>query len=127
MRIVNLVFLALFVLSVVVQYNDPDPLRWMLMYGGAAAACIIAMYRPVPRLLTSTVAVLAVVWIALLMPRVLGQVSLGEMFREAGMATMAIEEGREAIGLLLVALWMGVLCWRPAIARRSPAPAKAEL
>src|SRR5687768_6436288 len=113
MRILNLVFLALFVLSAVVQYNDPDPIRWVAMYGAAAAACVVAMYRAVPRWLPGLVAAAAFVWIALLTPRVLGQVSFGEMFREAGMATMAIEEGREAIGLLLVVLWMTLLLVYP--------------
>jgi len=109
LRVLNLLFLANYLLSIGLQYNDPDPMRWMLMYGAAAVACIIAMRRPVPRWLTGVTIAAALVWMAVLMPRVLGQVGLAEMFQERGMATMQIEEGREEIGLALIIVWMAVL------------------
>jgi hypothetical protein len=99
----------LFLLSVIVQYNDPDPLRWVLIYGAAFIACALAVRGHVPRWLPAATALGAVVWAAALFPRVLGQVDAGELFRERGMATMAIEEAREMIGLGLVAGWMTVL------------------
>jgi transmembrane protein TMEM220 len=114
MKVANIVMALLFLFSLVVQYNDPDPIRWMVVYGGAAAACLWAAFRsPVPRWLTGLVGLGALVWIGLWVPKVLGQVSFGEMFREAGMATIEIEEGREVIGLMLVAIWMVVLFFRP--------------
>ena len=127
LRILNLVFLGLFILSAAVQYNDSDPIRWMAIYLSAAAACVLAMYRPVPRWLTAITALVALGWIAILLPRVFGQVGLSEMFKETGMATMEIEEGREAIGLLLVVLWMTALLIWPHRIRRSTAPTQAQL
>ena len=110
MKVANIIFALLFIFSLVVQYNDPDPLRWMVVYGAAAAACIWGVVRgSVPRWLTGLVALAALAWIGLWFPRVLGKVSFGEMFQERGMATLEIEEGREVIGLLLVAIWMIVL------------------
>jgi hypothetical protein len=109
----------LFLLSVIVQYNDPDPVRWVLIYGAAFVAAVLAVRGDAPVWLAGVTGVLAIVWAAVLLPRVLGQVEAGQLFRERGMATMAIEEAREMIGLLLVALWMGVLSFSP---RRS-APA----
>lgn len=109
LRLLNVLFLANYVLSIGLQYNDPDPWRWVLMYGAAAAACIVAMRRPVPRWLPGITLSAALVWLALLMPRVLGQVGISEMFQERGMATMQIEEGREGIGLALIIVWMVVL------------------
>ena len=122
LRILNLVFLALYILSAAVQYNDPDPIRWMVIYLAAAAVCIVAMRRPVPRWASGAVALASLIWIAIWTPRVLGQVGLGEMFRERGMATMAIEEGREDIGLILVFLWMVVLFLLPDRVSRKLAP-----
>lgn len=33
MKITSAIFTLLFVVFAVVQYNDPDPLRWMILYG----------------------------------------------------------------------------------------------
>lgn len=38
-RMVNLVFTGLFVLFAALQYNDPDPWRWIPIYGLAAFLC----------------------------------------------------------------------------------------
>src|SRR5262245_29020078 len=117
MKVANVIMALLFLFSLVVQYNDPDPIRWMAIYGAAALACLWSLRAPVPRWLSAIVGLAAMVWIGIWMPKVLGQVSFGEMFREAGMATLKIEEGREVIGLILVAIWMVVLFFRPG---RSP-------
>ncbi len=113
LRVLNLIMLALFLFSVIVQYNDPDPIRWMAVYGGAAVACIWWLRGTMPRWLPAVAGLAALIWLGFWIPRVLGQVPLREMFREAGMATMAIEEGREAIGLALITIWMAVLAWVP--------------
>jgi len=39
-RALNGLMAALFALAVAVQYNDPDPVRWMAIYG---AACIVTL------------------------------------------------------------------------------------
>ena len=110
MKVANVIFALLFIFSLVVQYNDPDPIRWMLVYGAAAAACGWWVVRgSVPRWLPGVVALAALAWIVLWFPRVLGKVGFSEMFQERGMATLEIEEGRELIGLILVAIWMIVL------------------
>ena len=43
LKVANWVMLAAFLFSVAVQYNDPDPIRWMLIYGLAALACILKL------------------------------------------------------------------------------------
>jgi hypothetical protein len=112
MKVANIIFALLFIFSLIVQYNDPDPIRWMVVYGGAAVACLWALRGNLPRWLPALVGLAALVWIGLWFPRVLGKVGFSEMFQEAGMATLEIEEGRELIGLLLVAIWMVVLFFR---------------
>lgn len=47
MKIANWALAALFFLFALVQYNDPDPVQWMLMYGGVAALYVLdALGRP---------------------------------------------------------------------------------
>ena len=37
----NALALAAFLFSVAVQFNDPDPLRWVAVYGAAAIVCLL--------------------------------------------------------------------------------------
>jgi len=42
-RLVLLVFLsAYFVFAAVVQYNDPDPVHWIMLYSASALACLLS-------------------------------------------------------------------------------------
>ncbi len=117
MRAADAVMGLLFLLAVAVQYNDPDPLEWMAIYGAAALACLLAVRGRLSRWLPAVIGVIALGWAATLAPRVVGQVGPGDLFREVGMATLAIEEAREMLGLLIVAGWMLVLLSRPRAAR----------
>jgi hypothetical protein len=109
MRVATALMGIVFLLAAAVQYNDPDPLLWVLVYGAAAVACGLAVFGRPQRLLSAMTGGAALVWALMLMPRVFGQVRPSELFRETGMATLGIEEAREAIGLILVAGWMLVL------------------
>lgn len=42
MKIFNLLFCLLFVLSAALQYNDPDPYLWIPIYGYGAVLCWLA-------------------------------------------------------------------------------------
>lgn len=49
MKIFNLLFCLLFVLSAALQYNDPDPYIWIPIYGYGAVLCWLAFrnkYHP---------------------------------------------------------------------------------
>jgi hypothetical protein len=109
LRIMMWLMLLLFLFAVVVQYNDPDPVSWMAIYGAAAVACILWLRRRMPRWLPAVTGIVALIWAVIWSRSVLGQVAFRDLFREAGMATLEIEEGRELLGLLLVAIWMLVL------------------
>ncbi len=43
MKVFNSVFLLLFVISAVLQYNDPDPFLWIVIYMYAAFLCLLAL------------------------------------------------------------------------------------
>ena len=109
MRIANALFAALFLFSVVVQYNDPDPLEWMAIYGAALAACVGWERRKMPRRVIAVIAVIALFWCVF---SALG-VHLTAPFRDAvtdwKMHAGGSEELRETMGLGLVVIWMAVL------------------
>jgi hypothetical protein len=100
---------AAFLFSVAVQYNDPDPLRWMAIYGAAAAACILTLkgrgWWPLP----AAIGVIALVWALGYAPQVIGKVRFGELFEAFEMKDERVEVAREMGGLLIIAFWMAVL------------------
>lgn len=109
-RILDAVMTALFALSVAVQYNDPDPLPWMAIYGAACAISVVSAVRGVPSLVPSMVigsAALAwgVLWIAT------GQSAPSDvlhMFDAWEMRSMPVEEAREAGGLMIIMVSMTI-------------------
>jgi hypothetical protein len=101
------VLALLFLLSALVQLNDPDPLPWMAIYGAAAVVAVWHALRPAPPAWPAwLVASIAAAWAASIVPRIAGRVRFSELWGEVGMKTPAIEEGREATGLAIVALAM---------------------
>lgn len=116
MKGVNRLMAVLFGIAAGLQYNDPDPLRWMAIYGVAGLACLFAgrLPRPAPAI----IGLAALAWAAVLAPGVIGRVSIGELFESYAMKSEPVEEAREMGGLLLVAAWMTVLAVRGAPARR---------
>lgn len=98
----------LFFTCAALQYNDPDPWRWMGVYAlagllSAADAAALGVSRWVP----AGVAAVVLVWAASLLPSVA---------REAAFTGTEVE--RELGGLLLVSAGLLILTLRPARRRR---------
>lgn len=110
-KLCNAVFLIIYLLSASVQYNDRDALLWSVMYLAAAAMCAIQFRQKPPRWLPRVLLLFSVAWIGVLLPSIIGQVSLTEIFASIRMQTRAVEEAREIGGLVLVGLWAGVLSY----------------
>jgi transmembrane protein TMEM220 len=121
LRVANWVMTAAFMFSVAVQYNDPDPIRWMLIYGLAALACILKLRHRLPRYFPAAVGATAFGWAASIAPRVIGKTTFGDMFQSFHMINSVVEEAREMGGLLIVAAWMAVLLAASKPKRREPA------
>jgi hypothetical protein len=110
MKFVNYIFLIIFLLCMAVQYNDPDPFRWMFLYGAAALCCILFALRKLPPYLPLATAVVAGLWILLLLPAVWGlSIPAKEVFSMVHMFSPGVEEVREIGGLSIVMIWMTVL------------------
>ncbi len=50
MKVLNIIFIVLFIVSAALQYNDPDPYIWIPIYLYAALLCYLAIqgkYKPI--------------------------------------------------------------------------------
>jgi Transmembrane family 220, helix len=121
-RAVAWLMAALFALAMVVQYNDPDPVRWVSIYGSALAVTAFAGWRgAVPVVGALMVGGVAAGWGLLWSTDVSDLATYTHMFDRWEMNNVPIEEARETSGLFLVAAWMAVLAvhgWRRAGAIR---------
>ena len=108
-RAANAAVALLFLFAVVVQYNDPDPSRWMAIYGAAAAASGLAAWGTTPRRACLVIAGVAIVWSIGIIGGGAGRADYLRMFDAWEMTSARVEEAREAAGLLIVAGWMILL------------------
>lgn len=97
-RIGNGIMLILFAFWAGFQYDDPDGLLWMAVYGGAAIACVLFFMGRLPSVLAIPYAGLCFVWAAVLGVSIAVD---GEFIFE--------ERGREMMGLFICAIWTAVL------------------
>lgn len=120
----DLLMALLFAASLCLQFNDPDPVRWIALYG-AGSAIAFASFRG--RKLSNVAWVLIVVcviWMSLLGDSMAEFVRRGDIRLLA--ATMkaddtVIEETREFFGLFIVALYALLVAWPG----RSPQPVQS--
>ena len=96
--LLNLIVAGLFAIFALVQYNDPDPLLWMIIYAVAALACVLFHLKRLPPEAAAGFGVLVLLLGLYLAYRVISQ---GQFIFD--------EEGREMMGSVVVALWMGIL------------------
>jgi hypothetical protein len=106
---INIVFAVLFLLSALLQVNDPDPLGWIVLYTAAGIACLAARRDRGARVLPALVGAAALAWSMTLAPAALDDLRPLALIKPMDEKTPAIELGREFLGLLIVASWMLVL------------------
>ena len=109
LRLLSGAMAVLFFFGAAVQYNDPDPLRWIAIYAAAGVVCALAAMARLHWWLAAAVGMVALVWAVTLAPRAFPNVRILEMFSAWEMENQRIEEAREMYGLLMIALYMSVL------------------
>ncbi|MBC9867969.1 MAG: hypothetical protein F7O42_08860 [Opitutae bacterium] len=112
MKMLNWIFFLIFLLGAVLQFNDPDPVIWMAMWGAAAGACLLFGLGIIFRAVPLAIGIVALVWAAILIPEVVksaGDLHWKEVFNVVTMSSMEIEWVREMGGLLIIAAWMGII------------------
>jgi hypothetical protein len=110
----NGIMLLMFLFSAAVQFNDPDPLGWIGIYGAAAAVCGLEIRRRHSAWAAAAVGLIALVWAGSLYYRA-REVPISLLFAEWEMRDLHVEEAREMYGLMIVAVWMIVIVsvgWR---------------
>lgn len=119
----NLVFACLCLVAVGLQYNDPDPIRWMLLYGGGAAATVAALHVDGGWRAAALVALVAAAWGLYWWSGVIGHVQATDLWRKMSEKGGKVEEYREAGGLTIVATWLAAMAL---VGRRHFAPRPAR-
>jgi hypothetical protein len=93
----------LFMMSVGLQVNDPDPVRWMLLYAAAGIAVgVLPAWRSAAAI-TIAIGLIAAAWAAYLANQVFGIVGVSDLWMKMSEKGGAVEVGREAAGLAIVA------------------------
>ena len=95
LKIIALLFTALFIAAAAVQYNDPDSIQWIVVYGIAALLSFRVAFRKIPPILVTFAAAVFLIWGIVTWPENFVGISL-----DSGDIT-SVEEGREALGLLV--------------------------
>ncbi|GMV92981.1 MAG: hypothetical protein AMXMBFR82_27590 [Candidatus Hydrogenedentota bacterium] len=107
LRVVSIIMFILLLLCVVVQYNDPDGLVWMLIYGyGTVVTAFAVAKRYTVFAVVGVVGYLAGFFYWL--PGIVVD-NPTHLLTDLQMGERGVEEAREAIGLLIAAAWMLVL------------------
>ena len=99
-------FAGLLGLSAALQYNDPDPVLWIALYG---AGCLVSIALPRAKPLSAVGLLLGLVcaaWAIYLVHSVWGRIALSDLTNKMSEKGGAVEVGREAGGLLLEAVWL---------------------
>ncbi len=111
LRVLNSAMALLFAWAAALNFNDPDPIQWVGIYGVAMTLSALAAWRPalLPWFAPAIVGGVALAWAASIAPRALGMIPLGRMVESWEMKSAVVEENREMFGLLIVAAWMLVL------------------
>ena len=105
-------FALLCAISAALQYNDPDPVRWIVLYLAAGAAAVVAWRQPRAWAAPLVVAVVALVWAVLLWAGVAGTVETSDLWKKMSEKGGKVEEMREAGGLSLVVIGGALAAWR---------------
>ena len=100
------VFAILFLISAVLQYNDPDPLLWIAIYGIATLVTLGYVFNKVSYIVPALVGLLGVIGFFLIFPEKFEGFAIGQGDNKN------IEEAREAFGLLIISIVMFVFALR---------------
>ena len=102
---------TVFISFALMQYNDPDPLRWILMYGLVAVVCIYAgLERKISQSIIKFGLVACGVWCMALLPEFYAWIHMGMPTITGSMKAEEphIEYTREFLGLVLCGLVLGM-------------------
>ena len=113
-RVTAILMTGLLILSAIVQWNDPDPLRRILCYSDSAIITLCSLIRSLPPsipLIWGLVVLLSSLFVGMDFLISEEQFDWDLFWNVIAMKNETVELGRELGGLLLVTVWMAVLTW----------------
>lgn len=123
MKILDLLLALLFAAGAAVQYNDPDPLIWMLLYGGVALVATLALFGKHILPVTLLVALACAVGLGWSAPGFIEYITghTNENLMQSMSAERPyIEKTREFLGMLIAFLVALIYVFRARNARSRP-------
>ena len=115
MKILHFTLAVLFLTFTVVQFNDPDPLLWILIYVTMAALCVLAAFKLFYPRVMMVQSALYLVYCALLWSGVsqwFASEDKALLFDDlAKMQYPYIEESREFLGLAICLIVLAFYLW----------------
>jgi hypothetical protein len=121
-RALDIAMAVVFAIGALLQWNDPDPWPWALIYTGAAVVSGMSGARAsTGRIAPSVVAVAAVVWGVWVLLHIPGGMAWSQLAESMKAESPQIEESRETLGLFLIAAWMAFVVFRRGRAKHHPA------
>ena len=113
--ILRLSLAVIFFLFAAVQFNDPDPWAWVLLYGNTGLLFVIASFRPIAKWILQLGLLFVLGWLFSLLPDFIRWVQMGMPTITSSMKAEAphIELTREFLGLLITGLGLYFLLGTP--------------
>lgn len=110
LKYINYVVIIVFAIAAIVQYNDVEAVRWMLIYGAATVLSILFAMKRLHWATATALAIICLIWALFITPE-LTLSGFRHMFDEVRMIQTGVEAAREFSGLILIAAWMSVLTY----------------
>ncbi|APQ16294.1 transmembrane 220 family protein [Maribacter hydrothermalis] len=105
-KILGYVFAVLFTVGAVLQYNDPDSLHWIIIYGVAALISLLFALNKIGYIVPLILGVLAFIGFVYLYPSDFQGFDLNDG------DIVTVELGREAFGLLIISIVLVIFAFR---------------
>lgn len=105
-KIIGYVFTVLFAVSAVLQYNDPDSLHWIIIYGVAALISLLFALNKIRYIIPLVLGILAFIGFVYLYPADFQGFDLNDG------DIKTVELGREAFGLLIISIVLLIFAFR---------------
>ena len=110
LKYLNLFMCGAFGLSAILQFNDPDPIIWIIIYGFATFFAVAYHSNlKIDWIFFGVFSSITFIWGLFLFLDLNETVYFFELFAEFSMKNSTVEVGRESGGLLLISIWTSVL------------------
>lgn len=123
MKILHFTLAFFFLAFTIVQFNDPDPLLWILIYGAMVAVCVMAAFKMFYPKVMSVQSVIYFIYAIFLWPGVSQWFTSADkamLFDDlAKMQYPYIEESREFLGLTICLIVLALYLWLSVRDRKS--------